>query len=566
MFDKLIGSLQWKEAIVVFNELTSKQKWITAYTKSICSRSKNIPDELKLNNEYPIRVKEAPETFEIQLENYSYPQWKRWFYIILIWILIAAIWSVALVFPINKLNNNFSKFPYNNDWVSYDFSKTTVSTYTSTTGYSKTEASCYWRYNGWSRVMNDGDGNINLKGIKSLWADWISDHDNIYYSLAYCTVLMVVVNFVITYGFKILFNQRLLRFKYLTSRDSLVSYSVFIYVWWFLGIMPSLWFDSSMKEMQRLWYLRAGVLHMLYFFLIIFVSLFERLSVVLIHKIKILWKKKTCHIQKDLNKLIAGIELDYSHKIGRIMGHLFVIFYLGSGTPLLYCLFWVHIFIFCAFEKLMIVKFYKRMKLKSIYIRHFIVQSLWAVFIAWLFKTIHILGSEDIFPTTTEIKSGIYSGKTVTYYSPNSRNYGDKMVLSTGIPFTILILSFAVLYSLLWIIHKKWLVFKPFKCFAFADTYINIKQKVTEIKKSFKCSKKALKHLKNDQNSNIKIEDIQFDYKSAFYHPSTYKFYKRAEYKTSLKTINVVLEQRKKLEHNVAPDHEGIEILSKLIN
>ena len=305
---------------------------------------------------------------------------------------------------------------------------------------------------------------------------------------------------------------------------------------------------------------------MLYFFAILIIHPIERLIVYLAHKTKILWMKNTWHIQKDLNKLLAGIELDYSYKIGRLMGHLFIVFYLGSGLPLLYCIFWAYLLLYWVIEKLMIVKFYKRMKLKSIYIRQFISQSLWVIFFVSLFRSILILGSEDIFPTTIEAKSGVYSGSTVTYYSPKSRSFGDKMILSTGIPFTILIIVFPILYWFMWWIHKDFRIFKLFKSLAFADVPFNLKLKATDIKKSFKLNKKALKRFRKIQSTNNENLLLKFDYTSALYHPSTYEFSKRSEYKASLKKISFELEKMKKLEQQVAPDHQGIEIFSKFLH
>ena len=75
----------------------------------------NIPEELKLKNEFSIRVSEAPETFEIHIEHYSYQFWKRWLYIVVIWALIATVCSIILIFPIKQLDKAYSKFPYNRD-------------------------------------------------------------------------------------------------------------------------------------------------------------------------------------------------------------------------------------------------------------------------------------------------------------------------------------------------------------------------------------------------------------------------------------------------------------------
>ena len=157
---------------------------------------------------------------------------------------------------------------------------------------------------------------------------------------------MITVNWFITYLINFAFSKLFINFRFNSTNSIVIAVSVFTLNCWFLGIFPTLIFNSSEHSMPREWYLKAGVLHMLYFFGILILHPFEILFVIILRKIQQLCNRKTAVIQKEMNKALLGWELNYAHKIGRLLAHGFIAFLLAPGLPLLPLIFLFHLFIF----------------------------------------------------------------------------------------------------------------------------------------------------------------------------------------------------------------------------
>ena len=350
------------EVIVVFEKYSKRKNCLEEYSKysNWYSRPKKMSPQHKLNREYAFKVSEAPEPSEYQIEYIHLSKWLSYIYIAIILAIFGLIASFSLYYSIKSVDHAYSDLRLCRSCIQYDFSSTTVATLTAENA-NRNKRYCFCRYNGWDRVQDSNQRNSNEGGLNALCNSWSDDYRWVYYSVAIALAVMYIMNLIITYGFKLLFDQRILRFNKKSHRYMLVSASVFLYTIVFLGIMPLYTFDDSHHDLDREWYLLGGNLYILYFLMILFLQPLEGLIYFLISKMRTLCAKKKHLLQKDLNKLFLGKEFDYSHKIGRLLGHAWIVYFLGAGLPLLFPIFCVHLALFFTFEKLYILKFYRKM-------------------------------------------------------------------------------------------------------------------------------------------------------------------------------------------------------------
>lgn len=78
-------------------------------------------------------------------------------------------------------------------------------------------------------------------------------------------LIMLAVNVVVTYGFKILFNPAFFKFRCNSTRYILTAVNVCFFIILFLGILPEFYFDSSNWDLDRVWYLKAATVYYGYF-------------------------------------------------------------------------------------------------------------------------------------------------------------------------------------------------------------------------------------------------------------------------------------------------------------
>lgn len=220
-----------------------------------------------------------------------------------------------------------------------------MSSYSGSTA-SKEEISCYCRYIGWDIVVEDGDGDTSLTGIKAVCDTWIDDNNWIYQMIVMSVFCMLGLNLLITYGFKWIFSKKLTSFRYSTDRFVLISLLIFFINSWFLGVVPTLVLNWSEHDMPRSWYRKLGIIYLLYYFALLIMHPLEYVLFLIINKITKNIKIKRSVLQTELNNAVVGPELEYSHKVGRLASHMWIVFLLGPGLPLLYPLFFFHLMIF----------------------------------------------------------------------------------------------------------------------------------------------------------------------------------------------------------------------------
>lgn len=151
---------------------------------------------------------------------------------------------------------------------------------------------------------------------------------------------------------------------------------------------------------------------------------------------------------------MVGNELDYSHKIGRLMAHAFIAFYHGPALPILYLFFFAQIGIFLMIEKHMMLKFYKRFEHIQPYVRQYLIHVLLCMLFFHFFRAIDVLGSEEIFPNSIKEVLGLKSGTLLYYYTSSELTYGDKIILPQGILYFLLAIGLTIFYCLIWWSHR----------------------------------------------------------------------------------------------------------------
>ena len=395
--------------------------------------------------------------------------WCKILYIFIVVSVIAVISALAMHYSIRGYKHDHEMIPDERACIVYNFDSATVSASSSSTA-DKQEVSCFWRYHGWDKVQNDGNGESGMQGLKSLCSSWTDDHANMYGSFTIAVLVMLAVNLLFTYGFKLAFCRKIIQFRYKTSRDMLIASWVFVFHAVYFALVPTLVFDTVEHDMPRIWYRKVGVIYIFYFFGFLIMQPFEVAILIIVNKICTKSKKKNCVVQKELNEVMVGPEYEYSHKIGRIFAHIFIVFLYGPGLPLLYMILFSHLLIFWCWEKALLLKFYSKIELITTYARGFSIHILWFIYLTSCIMTISIYGSEDIFPTDTENTFAISKMTIVSYNKPISRTYGNKITLETGIPYLILAIISILLYTFLWFVHKDMKFFKVFRKMAFIYT------------------------------------------------------------------------------------------------
>ncbi|CAI2376387.1 unnamed protein product [Moneuplotes crassus] len=467
-----------REVCVLFNKLKDRNECLDVYSpySNWWSKPSKMPQEMKLNSKYGFKVQEGIEPFEINLEQDSFWKFKSlsfWLksgYILTIVILVCLISSFCLSVTIGEVKDVYNEFPNYKDCKEYLFTESVVvaSTTSSTATVPSTpdEIQCFCRYHGKDVIESNGGTNSSLTGIRTMCDTWLENYDKIYINVFIATGVMLCVSIFITYSIKIAFSKKILLFRGKTVNNILVSVLVFLLHSWFIGVYPILVFDSKEHSMPREWYLKTGMLYLWYFFALLVIYPLEVFSCVLLTKLFQKVQQKKAILQKELNKEFEGAELDYSHKIGRLISHFLICFVLSPGLPLLPLIFYVNLLIYCFIEKALILSFYRRMEAITNFIRQLTIQTLCIVFISTCVMSIAMYGNEEIFPTETKTESGLVFGLTLDYYIPESRNFIDKIFALTGIPFLCIIIFGMCIYIFLCLAHKDKAVLKQFKHFA----------------------------------------------------------------------------------------------------
>jgi hypothetical protein len=153
------------------------------------------------------------------------------------------------------------------------------------------------------------------------------------------------------------------------------------------------------------------------------------------------------------------------------------------------------------------------MKQTSPYIRNFVLQTLFIVFFASCLNTVNVLGSSDIFPTDYDQEIGIKEGTVVVFSSPQTRNYGERFICLTGIPYIVILILGLSVYIVLSLAHLNNKFCKLFRPFALYPVAFQIKYDVLTMVK-----------------------------KNKLYKPDTYKFNDHSKYKEVIEIINMKLQ------------------------
>ena len=289
-------------------------------------------------------------------------------------VIVSTISALSLNYSVKEVKTAYKALPNYKYCIQYNFENITAASYINSTNTTTKEINCYCRYQGKDTVEGDGNGNTILAGLKSLCNSWLKDHDKIYIALTYTTIVMLCVNLMVTYGINLSFSKIFINFRYNTANSVIISVTVFIVNSWFLGVYPTLVFGQSEYSMPREWYLKAGVLHMLYYFGILVLYPLEILCIFVGKKIFRNFQKRKAVLQKEINYAMQGEELDYAHKIGRLLSHAFIAFLLSPGLPLLPLMLMVHLLTYYVLEKYLILNFYRKMVPITLYLRQYTIQ------------------------------------------------------------------------------------------------------------------------------------------------------------------------------------------------
>jgi len=456
-----------KEYIVVFESTKSKKECIEAYRgySHWWSRpNSKMPEDMRLQQSYGFKVKDAPEPSEYILENRARHRiWK-----LLVFIMAILIASVVCLFVINfrvhDVDDKFDVIPLYTRCSKYDFSLVTTSTYTTTTAtVQQDEIYCYCRSKGKSTVEKD-TGDLN-----SLCKNWLDSFDEYYHSFAKLIFSMLFLNVFITYFFKVVFQSKIFCVRNKTNRFLCTSICVLVFQFVFLGALPEYWMDQTIHDQGREWYLRAGPIYAYYFAWSLLLYPLETGVYLLVSFIYKKWRSKRAVLQKQLDNAIVGREYDYSHKLGRILAHAYIAFYHGSGLPILYVFLFIQVGIFILTEKFLLLKFYKKFNHIEPYVRQFIIHTILAMLFVHMFRAIAILGSQEIFPDKVKETLGLKNGTLLFFYTADDKSYSGRLALPAGIAYLIISLMLTVLYSLIWWSHRQNFIGKLFSWCALLD-------------------------------------------------------------------------------------------------
>lgn len=218
-----------------------------------------MAEDMRFHAKYSYKVKEAPEPSEYILENWYYPRYLNWILFFVCAGLIFAFCIVILLFTVKKVEGKFTNIPIYDECGIYNFSLVSTATYTSANSVNQREVSCYCRHLGLKDVKSSsGD-------TRTLCQNWLDYYKEYYGTFTMLMFAMLVINVVTTYGFKLLFHKRIFKPRYKTTRYILTSICVLVFQFFFLGFLPEYLMDTSIFDLGRTWYLRAGVVYAMYF-------------------------------------------------------------------------------------------------------------------------------------------------------------------------------------------------------------------------------------------------------------------------------------------------------------
>lgn len=204
--------------------------------------------------------------------------------------------------------------------------------------------------------------------------------------------------------------------------------------------------------------------------------------------------------------------MDYSHKIGRLMAHAFIAFYHGPGLPILYVFFFVQLGLFLLIEKALMLRYYRKLIHFEAYIRQYLIHVLLLMLMFHFFRTIDVLGSEEIFPSSYSETIGLKSGTLTYYYEPHSKTYGERLILPQGIGYFLFALIVAAFYIVCWWTHRQGFFLS--KCFSLCAILS-------------RSSKSPILH------TTLKNRNLAF-------YPDTYKFDRNFKYREALPRVDTL--------------------------
>lgn len=137
------------------------------------------------------------------------------------------------------------------------------------------------------------------------------------------------------------------------------------------------------------------------------------------------------------------------------MAHAYITFYHGAGIPILYVFFFLQLGIFILTEKALLLKFYKKFNNIEPYIRQYIIHSLLVMLFLHMFRTINILGSDEIFPDKIKETLGLKSGTLLYFYTADDVSYTGRLILPSGIAYLLFSIALGVFYGLIWWSHRS---------------------------------------------------------------------------------------------------------------
>jgi hypothetical protein len=289
---------------------------------------------------------------------------------------------------------------------------------------------------------------------------------------------------------------------------------VTVFQFFFLGFLPEYLMDKEVFKLGRIWYLKAGMLYTIYYLLMLALYPIETLTIWVIATIRRNSSKSKQILQKDLNNVVVGAELDYSHKFGRLMAHAAIAYYHGVGLPVLYLLFLGYIGMFVMAEKALMLRFYRKLEIQAPYVRQYIIHCLLLMLMFHYFRTIDLLGAGEVFPDKYKAQATVKSGTIKSVYIPEETKYAKKLGMPQGIPYLLFAIIVTIYYVLIWWSHKD-----------------NILGKFLGWSSLLTKPNKNLIHVTTLRNRNL------------CFMPDTYKFNKMPKYKEAVTAVEAALAQ-----------------------
>ena len=439
------------EFIVLFDKQDARRdclKEFNQYSHWWSRPHKSMPVTLRLHGKYGYKVSDAPEPSDINLENWYCRRWIPWLIFIVTVICAIGVCVAALDFTIMNMQDKYDNIPLYTECTKYYFASVTASSYLSSSTLEGAEVSCYCRHVGYNNVKSSSGDD------KTLCQYWLDYFQEFYLAFWIAIFTMLALNVFLTYFFKLIFNSSLFKTRYASTPKILTACCVFTFQFFFLGFIPEYIMDNDIYDLNRTWYLKAGPLYVIYFLCMLGLHPTESLIYWLYVTIHRNVYKKRATIQKRMNEVMVGRELEYSHKIGRLMAHAAITLHHGAGLPILYLFFFIHIALFLIIEKAMMLKFYRKMEIQTAYLRQYLIHVFLIILMFHFFRTIDVLGSEDIFPDSYSQDIALKSGTLLYYNKPTEQNYTGRIALGQGIGYLLLAILMTIHYILIWWAHR----------------------------------------------------------------------------------------------------------------